>query len=123
MAKHIMVPCKTCPEEEGADHAPQRKIVKGKLIKEDDAEAEFELGLSCGHTVEFTFTQEEKPDILERLEEADKEQAEQAAIRAAQARAKGLREQALEEGGGEDPHYTHDYNTGDITKEGPTNGG
>jgi hypothetical protein len=67
--KHITVPCQLCKEEqEGADTAPPRAIQGGKLIKDDGEEAKFLLELACGHEVEFTFTQEEKSDILEVID-------------------------------------------------------
>lgn len=80
MAKNILIPCQPCKEEflknvneedreRGVIGAPTRNIVSGKLLSEDENDANFELALTCGHTIEFTFSQEEKPDVVELLAE------------------------------------------------------
>jgi uncharacterized metal-binding protein len=67
--KRITVPCQLCKEEqEGADAAPPRVVQGGKLIKDDGEDAEFLLQLACGHEIEFTFSQEEKADVLEVID-------------------------------------------------------
>jgi hypothetical protein len=67
--KRITVPCQLCKKEQKrADVAPPRVIEGGKLIKDHGDDAEFLLELSCGHEVKFTFTQEEKADVLEVID-------------------------------------------------------
>lgn len=83
MAKNIMVPCDPCKEkilkgvndkdkERGITTAPTRNIVGGKLVSEGE-DADFQLELSCGHTIDFTFSQEEKEDVVELLSEVEGE--------------------------------------------------
>lgn len=116
MAKHILIPCKTCQKEHNADQPLHRTINQGILLKEDEAEAEFRLVLSCGHTVDFAFAKDEKEDVMERLHEAEREEAAAASKRSDIARAAALRRQSLEASGGEDPSYVH-HHTGEITKQ------
>lgn len=68
---YMLIPCKTCREEQGGTETPSRAIIGGSFVKDEEDEAVFNLTLACGHEIEFNVTQEEKDDMLKAITEAN----------------------------------------------------